>query len=343
MFDLKGLVRPIIWSLKPYSSARDEFKGKEGVFLDANENPFGSLNRYPDSYQKELKLKLSEYKDIQSENIFVGNGSDEIIDLIYRIFCNPGIDKALTFIPTFGMYQVAADVNEAELLQLPLTNEFHIDKDLLEPYFADEHLKLIFICSPNNPTGNCFNRSDIEYILKNFKGMVIIDEAYVDFSDKESWSKSFEENPNLIVTQTFSKAWGLASARIGLAYASNDIIQLLNKVKMPYNISELNEKAAIKALENRSTFETNKQIILEEKEQLIQGLKKINLVKKIYPSDANFLLIEVSDANRIYMDLVSQKVITRNRHGLVENCIRVTVGAPLENRKLLNALKKLQQ
>ncbi len=343
MFDLKTLVRPNILSLKPYSSARDEFKGEDGVFLDANENPFGTLNRYPDSYQKNLKQKLSEYNNIATKNIFVGNGSDEIIDLIYRVFCNPREDKALTFAPTFGMYQVAADINDSELIKLPLNDEFQINKEVLKPYLNDGKLKLIFICSPNNPTGNCFNEADIEFILENFKGIVIIDEAYIDFSDKKSWSKSFQEFPNLIVTQTFSKAWALASARIGIAYASDDIIRLLNNIKLPYNISALNEKAAIQALENRSTFETNRQIILEGKEHLIQELRQLDVIKKIYPSDANFLLVEVEDANKMYQELVSQKVITRNRNTLIKNCIRMTVGKPEECERLINALKNLKK
>ncbi|WP_179021974.1 histidinol-phosphate transaminase [Winogradskyella forsetii] len=343
MFDLKTIVRPNILGLKPYSSARDEFKGNVGVFLDANENPFGILNRYPNSDQKLLKEKLSQYHGIAIKNIFIGNGSDEIIDLIYRIFCNPGKDKALTFTPTFGMYQVAADINAIELIMLPLNDEFQINTDNLKPYFKDETLKLIFICSPNNPTGNCFKKSDIEFILQSFNGIVIIDEAYADFNDNKSWSQSIETYPNLIVTQTFSKAWALAAARIGIAYANEEIIQLLNKVKMPYNISKLNETAAIEALENRITFEANKQIILEEKKKLITALKKLEIIKKIYPSDANFLLVEVEDADRLYQNLVEQKVITRKRNSLVKNSIRITVGKPEENEKLIKSLLSISK
>ena len=341
MFDLKILVRPNILALKPYSSARDEFKGDEGVFLDANENPFGILNRYPNSDQKKLKQKLLEYNGIAVKNQFIGNGSDEIIDLLYRAFCNPGQDKVLTFTPTFGMYQVAADINAIELIKRPLNKEFQINRNDLKPHFNDENLKLIFICSPNNPTGNCFNKSGIEFILNNFNGIVIIDEAYIDFSNKTSWEKSFQDYPNLIVTQTFSKAWGLAAARIGIAYASDDIITLLNTIKMPYNVSELNEKAAINALENQTTFEANKQIILEEKTKLIQQLQALDLIKKIYPSDANFLLVEVEDANQLYQKLIEHKVITRNRNNLVKNCLRITIGKPFENRQLLIALKNI--
>ncbi len=343
MFNLKDLVRANIWSLKPYSSARDEFSGDEGVFLDANENPFGTLNRYPDSYQKELKQKLSAYKNIPTENIFIGNGSDEIIDLTYRIFCNPEIDKALTFTPTFGMYQVASDINNIELIKLPLDDDFQINVENLKPYLNDEKLKLIFICSPNNPTGNCFIEKDIDFILKNFKGIVIIDEAYIDFSTTESWLKVLNQFPNLIITQTLSKAWALASARVGIAYASTEILQLLNKVKMPYNISKLNQQAAIDALDNESEFKKNIEIILNEKEYLIQKLNQMESVKKIYPSDANFLLVEFDDANKTYQDLVFQKIITRNRHKLVNNAIRITVGTPNENEKLINGLLSISK
>lgn len=343
MFNLKKLVRPNILSLKPYSSARDEFNGTEGVFLDANENPYGTLNRYPDSYQKELKEKLSAYKNIPVKNIFTGNGSDEIMDLIIRVFCNPGIDKALTFTPTFGMYQVVADINNIELIKLPLNDNFQINTENLKAYLNDENLKVVFICSPNNPTGNCFQNKDVEFILNNFKGITVIDEAYIDFSNKMSWLKTLEAFPNLIVTQTFSKAWALASARVGIAYTSEEIVQLLNKVKMPYNISKLNQQAAIDALDNQSEFEKNIEIILKEKELLIQQLKQLDSVKKIYPSDANFLLVEFDDANKIYNDLVEQKIITRNRHKLVNNSIRITVGTPNENEKLTNGLLSISK
>lgn len=341
MINLKDLVRPNILALDPYSSARDEFKGKEGIFLDANENPFGTLNRYPDSYQNELKNKLSAYKNIPVETIFIGNGSDEIMDLIVRVFCNPEVDKTLTFTPTFGMYQVVADVNDIELIKLPLNDSFQINTENLKTYLNDDNLKVIFICSPNNPTGNCFKNKDVEFILKNFNGIVVIDEAYLEFSKKESWNKALKTYPNLIVTQTFSKAWALASARVGIAYTSKDIVQLLNKVKMPYNISKLNQQAAIDALDNVSGFKKNIEIILNEKEQLIHKLNQLNIVKKIYPSEANFLLVEFDEANKIYQDLVSQKIITRNRCKLVKNAIRITIGTPNENQHLMEALKKI--
>lgn len=342
MFDLKNIVRQNIIELNPYSSARDEFAGIDGVFLDANENPYGILNRYPDPNQKDLKKKLSIYKKLPLENIFIGNGSDEVMDLIVRVFCNPRIDKAITFTPTFGMYQVVSDINEIELIKLPLNDNFQINTESLKTYLNNDNLKVVFICSPNNPTGNCFNEDDVKFILKNFKGIVVIDEAYIDFSKSESWIKTLKKYPNLIVIQTFSKAWALASARVGIAYASEEIVQLLNKVKMPYNISKLNQHAAINALNNPSDFKKNIEIILSEKDALIQELNGLNVVKKIYPSDANFLLVEFNNANQVYQQLVSQKIITRNRHKLVNNCLRITIGTPIENNQLIIALKNIQ-
>lgn len=341
MFKLKDIARENILSLQPYSSARDEFSGNTGIFLDANENPFGELNRYPDPYQKEVKQKLAELKKINTENIFVGNGSDEVIDLTYRIFCNPLKDKALTFTPTYGMYDVSAAINAVELIKIPLTTEFQIDLNFAKDLLSDSALKLIFICSPNNPTGNLINKAAIEYLLKQFKGIVIIDEAYIDFSTSESWITRIVQYPNLIVSQTFSKAWGLAAARIGIAYANKDIIQLFNKVKPPYNVSELNQQAAINTLSNDAVFKQNLQTIKDEKEKLKAELNQLNQVIKVYPSDANFLLTEVSDANRIYDELVNQKIITRNRNNIIHNCIRITIGTPKENIQLLNAFKNI--
>ena len=341
MVDLNTIVRSNILQLNPYSSARDEFTGTEGIFLDANENPYGELNRYPDPYQKKLKEKLAELKDLNTNTIFLGNGSDEVIDLAFRIFCNPGFDKALTFSPTYGMYEVSAAINNTELLKLPLNQEFQIDLNKLKPFFNDIHLKLIFICSPNNPTGNLINKKDIEYILNHFNGIVIIDEAYIDFAGVDSLIGLITKYNNLIVSQTFSKAWGLAGARVGIAYANKEIIKLYNKVKPPYNISELNQQAAITALENYQAYSTILARIISEKKRLIKELQKIKLIKKIYPSDANFLLVEVGNANKLYSDLISKKIITRNRNVQVSNCLRITVGTPEENDNLLNALKTL--
>jgi len=343
MYSLKSKVRPNILALQPYSSARHEFNEDNATFLDANENPFGDLNRYPDPFQKKLKEQLSVIKTISTESIFIGNGSDEVIDLAFRIFCKPGIDKVLTFTPTYGMYDVSASINDIELIKIPLENDFQINTNKIESYLIDEQLKLIFICSPNNPTGNTIASKSIKYILEKFNGIVIIDEAYIDFSEKESWVSEIQNYSNLIISQTLSKAWGLAAARVGTAYAAHEIISLFNKVKPPYNVSQLNQQAAIKVLKNVSRFETNKQLILTEKKQLIDSLTQLNQVIKIYPSDANFLLVEVLDANRIYSDLVDRKIVTRNRNNLIENCIRITVGSPKENRLLVKTLKNLEQ
>lgn len=339
MFSLEKLVRKNILELNPYSSARDEFSGKEGVFLDANENPFGDLNRYPDPQQKALKNKLSKIKGISAEQIFIGNGSDEIIDILFRVFCNPGKDKALTFSPTYGMYEVSAAINEVELIKTPLNQEFQIDFGSVEPLFNQASLKLIFICSPNNPTGNTIYHLD--RILTNFKGIVVIDEAYIDFSRGESFLSQIERYPNLIVLQTLSKAWGLAAARVGVAYSNDAIIALLNKVKPPYNISQLNQQAALHVLSDLGLFEKQKALILSQKEVLQKELLLLPTVKKIYASDTNFLLVEVNNADKIYEELVKKNVITRNRTKEVANCIRITVGSPEENQQLISAFQNL--
>jgi len=339
MFDINQIVRPNIRKLKPYSSARDEFSNREGVFLDANENPYGNLNRYPDPYQKVLKKKLAKLKGVGSENIFVGNGSDEVIDLSFRIFCEPGTDQALTFSPGYGMYQVAADINNIELLSIPLNQEFQIDKKTLQNCLGNSNLKLIIFSSPNNPSGNAFKQSDMEFILQNFNGIVLIDEAYIDFCPNKSVLPLLEKYSNLIVSQTFSKAWGLAAARVGTAYASKEIIALFNKVKAPYNVSLLNQQAALDALNNQEQFEQQRALILSERERMIASLETLKNIEKVYPSDANFVLIKVNDANQMYAYLVQQKIITRNRNKLVNNCIRITVGTPEENTLLLDALK----
>ncbi|ALU75097.1 histidinol phosphate aminotransferase [Tenacibaculum dicentrarchi] len=341
MFNLDKIVRPNIKKLKAYSSARDEFKGIAEVYLDANENPFGDLNRYPDPKQIKIKKRLSEIKKVAENQIFIGNGSDEVIDLAFRIFCEPSKDKALTFSPTYGMYDVSAGINDVELIKQPLVNDFQISLNQLEPYLDMEDVKIIFICSPNNPTGNCFDDETIEYILENFNGIVLIDEAYIDFSSRASYSTKLEKYPNLIVSQTFSKAWGLAGVRVGAAYANRQVIDLYNKVKPPYNVSALNQEAVIASLDNLAQFEINKNNIINEKETLINELKKIDFVKKIYPSEANFILIEVTNANLIYNKLVSEKIIIRNRTTLIDNCLRITVGKSEENRKLIKTLANL--
>lgn len=341
MFNLEKIVRSNIQQLKAYSSARDEFKGVADVYLDANENPFGTLNRYPDPQQIRIKEKLSEIKKANLDQIFVGNGSDEVIDLAFRIFCEPGKDKALTFSPTYGMYDVSAGINNIELIKQPLLADFQINLNQLQPYLEMDDVKLIFICSPNNPTGNIINKDDIIYILKNFNGVVIIDEAYIDFSTKESFISEIKNYPNLIVSQTFSKAWGLAGARVGTAYANSNIVDLYNKVKPPYNVSSLNQKAVLVSLNNQSKFGIEKNIILIERAKVIDQLSKIPMVKKIYPTEANFVLIEVKDADKLYKDLVEKRIITRNRNTVINNCLRITIGSPEENQKLINALEEL--
>jgi histidinol-phosphate aminotransferase len=341
MFDLSNITRANIRALKPYSSARNEFSSATGIFLDANENPYGDLNRYPDPYQRELKQVISEYNNLDSKNIFVGNGSDEIIDLLFRIFCTPSEDKVLTFAPTYGMYDVVAEINDVEMIKVDLNYEFDIDYESVETFLSDPNLKIILICSPNNPTGNCLNSESIEKILKSFNGIVLVDEAYIDFSDSTSFINLIAEYPNLIVSQTMSKAWGLASARVGLAFASSNIIDLLNKVKPPYNVSGLNQHAAINAIKNYDSFLENKQRILEEKDKIYSSLETLDIVKKIYPSEANFFLVEMEDADQVYEMLVNQKIIVRNRNKVVRNCIRITVGTAEENQLLIQALKSV--
>lgn len=340
MIELKKLVRKNILNLKPYSSARDEFSGNEGIFLDANENPFGEKNRYPDPHQNELKQAISSQQNMAVENIFLGNGSDEIIDLLFRIFCRPGVDKALTFTPTYGMYEVSANINDTDFLKVPLSENYQIDFNALNAYYSDERLKLIFVCSPNNPTGNIIH--GIENILEKFAGVLVVDEAYIHFSNSESWAKKIEQYNNLVVLQTFSKARGLAAARIGIAFASKEIIHLLNKVKPPYNISTLNQQAALKSLRDNNQYETELSEIINQKLLLEQALKKIKCITKVYPSDTNFLLVETVNANAVYEYLIQKKIIVRNRNAVIHNCLRITVGTAHENQALLNALNEIK-
>jgi histidinol-phosphate aminotransferase len=342
-FILKNIIRKNILALKPYSCARDEFKGNDGIFLDANENPFGVLNRYPDPYQIKIKQKLSQSKNISVDKIFIGNGSDEVIDLVFRIFCTPGTDKALSFPPTYGMYKVSSAINDVEMLEIPLRENFQIDLPSLTPFFDDEHLKIIFICSPNNPTGNLMSTNDVKFILDNFNGIVFVDEAYIDFSGSQSLISEIDKYPNLIVSQTFSKSRALASARIGTAYSNPEIVGYYDKVKAPYNVSGLNQQAAFEALVNEPEFLSRKSAILEEKQRLREKLSAISFIKKIYHSDANFFLVEVDDADKTYSTLIDMKIVTRNRNSVIKNCIRITVGTPSENTALLHALEKIRQ
>jgi histidinol-phosphate aminotransferase len=339
--DLQKLVRQNIISLKPYSSARDEFSGEAGVFLDANENPFGDLNRYPDPHQQTLKDKLKDIKKISSKQVFIGNGSDEVIDLLIRIFCNPSVDKIVVCPPTYGMYEVAANINDVMVLSVPLTHTFQLDTEALQQVISQSEpntLKLIFLCTPNNPTGNSID--NIEWVLTNFNGIVVVDEAYIDFSERTSFIEKLALYPNLVVVQTFSKAWGLAAARIGIAYASETIIALMQKVKPPYNVSSLNQEAALKALDNEHVIVHQKAHILEQRTYLETSLSQLPIVKKVFPSDANFILIEVEDADKLYEHLVIKNIVVRNRNTIIKNCLRITIGTIVENQYLIEVLKR---
>ncbi|MEP6616473.1 MAG: histidinol-phosphate transaminase [Ginsengibacter sp.] len=347
-FNLQKIVRKNIKELKPYSSARHEYDGKASVFLDANENSLGSplpenFNRYPDPLQRKLKSALSGIKKVSVENMFIGNGSDEVIDLAYRIFCNPAQDSAIICPPTYGMYQVSAGINDVNLIRVPLTGKFQPDTNAILK--ASSNLtKLLFICSPNNPTGNNMDSRSMETLLQKFPGVVIIDEAYIDFSDQESLTEKLSVYPNLIVMQTLSKAWGLASLRLGLAFASAGIIDLFNKVKPPYNINQASQELALKALKNMKEVNNRIQILLNQRDHLNAELLKIGFVEKIFESDANFLLVKVKDADALYTYLVQHKIIVRNRsrEPMCEGCLRVTVGTPDENVQLINTLKLYQ-
>lgn len=342
MPDLDKLVRPNVLSLTPYSCARDEFHGKGGIFLDANENPFGTLNRYPDPYQKDLKNVISSIKKIPAGNIFLGNGSDEIIDLCFRIFCIPGTDKALTFTPTYGMYEVSAAVNDVRIIKLPLNRNFLIDFNTVKPLLSDKNLKLILICSPNNPTGNCMNRDVLEKILSEFKGIVLIDEAYIDFAEKPSFKNEIGHYPNLIVMQTFSKAYGMASVRVGMAFTNSGIITYFNKMKPPYNISTVNQKTVLRNLKDQNRFKEQVSKIKAERTRLAEILNKMPFIEQVFPSDANFLLVKVNDAGKIYNFLIEMGIVVRNRSSVINNCLRITVGTKTENNKLLSALKRIK-
>lgn len=344
-FNLENLVRENIKSLQPYSSARDEFKGEASVFLDANENGYGSpldenFNRYPDPLQWQLKKELSKIKGIPSKNIFVGNGSDEVIDLAYRIFCEPRKSNVIICPPTYGMYKVCANINDVETKEVLLTNNFHLNVEGILEAINDD-TKLLFICSPNNPTGNNMNRSDIELLLNNFPGIVLIDEAYINYSRQKTFLQELTEYENLIVMQTLSKAWGLAALRLGLAFASENIIDLFNKVKPPYNINLSSQQLGIKALTGIEEVNENIKNTVEQRSVLQKQLTQFHFIQKIYPSDSNFLLIKTNDANNLYQYLTGRKIVVRNRskEPLCDNCLRITIGTPKENEILIEALK----
>lgn len=343
--DLTKIIRPNILALAPYSCARDEFKGEASVYLDANESPYNNgLNRYPDPLQHSVKSLLAPLKGVGEEQIFLGNGSDEAIDLVYRIFCRPGVDNVVAPSPTYGMYQVCADVNDVEYRAVPLTQETF---QLYSPAMIsaiDDNTKVIWICSPNNPTGNAFDRRDIEYFLQKYPNkIVVVDEAYIDFSDKGTMVDCLGQYPNLIVLQTFSKAWGHAAMRLGIAIASKEIIAFFNNVKYPYNVNELTQREAVKVLNNIEKKERQVAEILSQRETLKELLLSLPCVEEVYPSDANFLLTRVKDANATYLYLQRQGIIVRNRHKvqLCAGCLRITVGTPIENAAIYEALKNM--
>ena len=343
MFNLQQLVRPNIWKLAPYSSARDEYSGKEAhVFLDANENPYNTpYNRYPDPLQREVKSALKKVKGVPEEMIFLGNGSDEAIDLAYRVFCNPGRDNVVAIAPTYGMYQVCADINDVEYRTVLLDENFDFQADALLAA-CDANTKIIWICSPNNPTGNSLNRDEILKVIERFEGIVIVDEAYIDFAQQLSMRQELPAHPNLIILQTMSKAWGSAAIRLGMAFASKDIINIYNKVKYPYNVNQLTQQQALEMLKDPFEIDKYVKILLTERTRLMQSFQELPICEKIYKTDANFFLAKMTDANAIYNYLVDKGVIVRNRNKiqLCQNCLRITIGNRTENNELLAALRQ---
>ena len=347
-FKLSDIIRPHIRDLVPYSSARDEYTGKEGIFLDANENPIGSaisspFNRYPDPYQQEIKQLLSPLKGVRPGQIFLGNGSDEAIDLLMRAICRPGIDNIIVMPPTYGMYEVSANINDVHIRKVLLSEDFQIDPEkVLES--VDINTRIIWICSPNNPSGNSIHPASIQAILDNFtSGIVVVDEAYIDFTSQPSWTKQLDNNPNLVVIQTFSKAWGLASLRTGMCFASEEIISVLNKIKPPYNIGGPSQLLLLEALQNPDHVADMVRDILKQREILSKEIARLPQVLKVFPSDANFLLIRFTDARKAMKHLISEKIIVRDRSKVVlcEDCLRITIGTAKENKALLDSLRKL--
>jgi histidinol-phosphate aminotransferase len=340
-FDVQQLLRPHLRNFKAYASARTEYTGADAIFLDANENPLGSasggqLNRYPDPIQKKLKGEISKIKHISTEQIFVGNGSDEAIDLLYRAFCEPLVDNVIVCPPTYGMYETSANLNNITLKSVFLTNDFQLQVDQVLAAI-DEHTKMIFICNPNNPTGNLLHEVDITRIVENFRGLVVIDEAYIDFAPSESWVSKLSQYPNVLVMQTLSKAWGMAGIRVGMAFASAEIIKILTAIKPPYNVSVLSQEAALKALQNQAVQQQMIKTIMQENIRLVTEFEQFSYVKKVYPTHANFILLEVDDPNGLYKYLTEHQVVVRNRNTtpLCGGCVRISVGTKSENDELL--------
>ncbi|MBC7486657.1 MAG: histidinol-phosphate transaminase [Cytophagaceae bacterium] len=346
MFKLEEILRPNIRNAKPYSSARDEYKGKEGIFLDANENPFGSVgghkyNRYPDPLQWKLKDKIAPLKKVKAEQVFLGNGSDEPIDLLIRALCNPGKDAIMITPPTYGMYEVSAAINDVRIVDVPLTPEYVLDVQAMLPKLTDD-VKIVFLCSPNNPTGNLLPEDQIITILQHAKGLVVVDEAYIDFAPESSLIRILKDHPNLVILQTFSKAWGLAALRLGMAFASEEIVSVLNKIKPPYNINAVTQQLAYEAIGQIMKKEQMVAGILMERTYLEEELAKLPVILKVHPSDANFILVKTKNGTGMYSYLIEQKIITRDRSKvtLCENSVRITVGTHEENEALIDALKK---
>ncbi len=345
-FNINNLVRENVKAMKPYSSARDEFEDfdtADMIFLDANENPFeNGVNRYPDPQQATVKSVLAQQNGVEKNQILLGNGSDEVLDLLFRAFCEPKIDNIITLPPTYGMYGVLANLNAIENREILLSEDFQPQLEVIMKA-VDKNTKMIFLCSPNNPTGNSFSEESIQYLLDNFNGLVVIDEAYIDFSDKASWIQKIKDYPNLIITQTLSKAYGLAGIRLGICYASAAIIGVLNKIKPPYNVNELTQQRALHRLANPTQIKEEINYIIEQREQLLKVLNEVNFVTKIYPTEANFILIKVDNANQRYDELIAKGIVIRNRttQPLCENTLRLTIGTEEENKKLMAALKTL--
>ena len=341
-FDINNIVRENVKKMKPYSSARDEFQDftQEMVYLDANENPYSNgFNRYPDPQQKDLKAEIAAIKDVYAENILLGNGSDEVLDLVFRAFCEPNKDNVITLPPTYGMYGVLANINAVENREVLLTNDFQPNVDTIFNA-VDKNTKIIFLCSPNNPTGNSFSDESVLKILNNFNGLVVIDEAYIDFSKNKSWLVELNEFPNLIITQTLSKAYAMAGLRVGILYASKDVLMVLNKIKPPYNMNVSSQENAIRKL-LQGTFKPQLKKILLERKKLKTALLNFSFIKKIYPTDANFFLIKVDDADKRYQQFIDKGIVVRNRstQPLCENCLRITIGTKEENLNLIETLK----
>lgn len=346
---IQKLLRPNILTLLPYSSARHEFSGEASVYLDANENSLGGpvnplFSRYPDPNQSRLKEKIARIKNVKAEQIFLGNGSDEAIDILFRMFCVPGSDRVITCPPTYGMYSVSASIHDIKQINVSLNADFQLDVPALLRSFSGKE-KLLFLCSPNNPSGNSLNRADVLQILKEFEGIVVVDEAYVDFSKEPSWLSELNTHPNLVILQTFSKAWGLAGLRMGMAFASAELIAVMNRVKAPYNLSEVVQNLVYEALDKKDIMQEQVNLIIREREKLREAIAQIPMVKRVFPSDANFILVSMDNARAVYSRLLAEGIVVRDRSGvhLCDNCLRITIGTPEENRYLLEKLTQISQ